>query len=271
MSTGRRLAKRSILGTRVAVPGQDDLLHAGQVAAVKTCGDTGGSGGGCRYSVRLDEPPRRVFEFAERDLVGPGFRGVSDVQLAPGQKVYVTHNQREMAGRVVRHDFHSQDVLLTVNNEVRTKGKRASSSRRSSSTAATLAATVRARRVAKYLTLSSVCTSYSRKATCPSNISGTCSCWRYLPSVLCVLSVLCTSFWQEETVLLKIEDVRLLESRKSARLLNSDTDFSKLADLVISEKKTKPLTMNVTNGIPVHGSSKAIEMPTRSDYVQIAG
>ena len=32
----------------------------------------------------------------------------------------------------------------------------------------------------------------------------------------------------------KIDDVRLLESRKSARLVNSDTDFSKLADINIS-------------------------------------
>ena len=39
----------------------------------------------------------------------------------------------------------------------------------------------------------------------------------------------------EETILAKIDDVRLLESRKSARLVNSDTDFSKLADLNISK------------------------------------
>jgi hypothetical protein len=62
------------------------------------------------------------------------------------------------------------------------------------------------------------------------------------------------SRFQGDTVLRKIDEVRLLESRKSARLVNSDTDFSKLADVAISEKK----------------KSKAIEVP-RSDYVQIAG
>ncbi len=64
-------------------------------------------------------------------------------------------------------------------------------------------------------------------------------------------------FLQDETVLRKIEEVRLLESRKSARLVNLDTDFSRLADVIISENKNKQ-------------KSKAIEVP-RSEYVQIAG
>lgn len=36
MSTGKRLAKRSILGTKVMVPGTDDLFHSGVIQAVKT-------------------------------------------------------------------------------------------------------------------------------------------------------------------------------------------------------------------------------------------
>ena len=56
----------------------------------------------------------------------------------------------------------------------------------------------------------------------------------------------------------KIDEVRLFESRKSARLINSDTDFSKLADLNISLEAKKTV-------------SKAIEVPARSDYVQISG
>ena len=68
-----------------------------------------------------------------------------------------------------------------------------------------------------------------------------------------------------ETLLKKIEEVRLLESRKSARLINSDTDLSKLADLNISQS-------NVTAAEQARKAiSKAIEVPQRSDYVQIAG
>lgn len=75
----------------------------------------------------------------------------------------------------------------------------------------------------------------------------------------------------EETVLLKIDDVRLLESRKSARLVNSDTDFSKLADVAINASSSS--TAASTDGIAAAGrsSSRAIEVPGRSDYVQIAG
>ena len=84
-------------------------------------------------------------------------------------------------------------------------------------------------------------------------------------------------FWLQggETLLKKIDEVRLLESRKSARLINSDQDFSKLADLNISQS-----SQNVHSGlneeeVMKHSGrktiSKAIEVPQRSDYVQIAG
>ena len=38
-------------------------------------------------------------------------------------------------------------------------------------------------------------------------------------------------------ILKKLEDIRLMESRKSARLLNTDTDFSRLADFNIVEQR----------------------------------
>ena len=84
-------------------------------------------------------------------------------------------------------------------------------------------------------------------------------------------------------MLLKIDDVRLLESRKSARLVNSDTDFSKLNDVVISTSSSSSLGGGgggadggggggggVSGGGAERKGSKAIEVP-RSEYVQIAG
>jgi hypothetical protein len=72
----------------------------------------------------------------------------------------------------------------------------------------------------------------------------------------------------------KVDDVRLLESRKSARLVNSDTDFSKLADINISMADKKKAAAAAAAGLPAPssslGKSVAIEVP-RSDYVQIAG
>ena len=69
-------------------------------------------------------------------------------------------------------------------------------------------------------------------------------------------------------MLKKIDEVRLLESRKSARLINSDTDFSKLADVSLSSLSCDDKAKKASNAL-TH-KSKAIEVP-RSDYVQIAG
>ena len=60
-----------------------------------------------------------------------------------------------------------------------------------------------------------------------------------------------------------IDEVRLLESRKSARLVNSDTDFSKLADVNISSNGSND-KRKVVRG------TGAIEVP-KTDYVQISG
>ncbi len=60
----------------------------------------------------------------------------------------------------------------------------------------------------------------------------------------------------------------MLESRKSARLINSDTDFSKLADVNIISSDDN------NRGVASNSKSKAIEVPNhlaRSDYVQISG
>jgi hypothetical protein len=156
------------------------------IQAMKTQED-GGIGGGVmpnRYSVRFDDG-RRVFEFLEKDIIGPGFESICSVQLQVGQTVYVTHCQREIKGTVVRHDFDTQDVILQIN--------------------------------------------------------------------------------ENETLLKNIEEVRLLESRKSARLVNSDTDFSKLADVNISSNGGRD-----SDRRKIIRGTGAIEVP-KTDYVQISG
>lgn len=184
------------MGTRVAVPsGDSGQLLTGAIQAVKTCEDPSLAN---RFSVRLDSG--RVVELLDSDLVGPGFKPVASVKLMPGQLVFVTHLQREMAGKVVRHDFESQDVIINLND------------------------------------------------------GG-------------------------ETLLKKIDEVRLLESRKSARLINSDTDFSKLADLNISQSSVNTShtgQQNMEEDTKHYYNarkaiSKAIEVPQRTDYVQISG
>ena len=130
----KRLAKRSILGTRVAVRGDDGKFYAGMIQATKTCEEAESSssshaesnrGGGPvqtenRYSVRLDAT-RKVKEFAESEIVGPGFGSVAGNKLCAGQIVYVTHMNREVQGAVLHHGKESVVIQLLVSANNHTK------------------------------------------------------------------------------------------------------------------------------------------------------
>lgn len=155
MSTGRRLAKRSIIGTRVSAPGPDGIWYSGVIEEVKTpyqsptdcinlTSDT-------RYKVRFDfktstdfddvpaanttttpiadimiSPTQSVRrnamkkEFSESELIGPGFCTLDGKQLLPGQRVFITHNGRETSGDVITHDREKDEVMVKIScgNEV---------------------------------------------------------------------------------------------------------------------------------------------------------
>lgn len=143
MSTGKRLAKRSILGTRVCAPNDQGLFLPGVIQATKT--DDVRS----VYSVCLDD--KTIAEYNPADLVGPGFKSVLDVVLQRGQRVFVTHNGREVKGVINEHRADTDEVELTI------------------------------------------------------------------PAAGLVLKK-------------RLDEVRLIESRKSARLQDTDTDYSRLAD-----------------------------------------
>ena len=130
----KRLAKRSILGTRVAVRGDDGKFYAGMIQATKTCEEAESSssshaesnrGGGPvqtenRYSVRLDAT-RKVKECAESEIIGPGFGSVAGNKLCAGQIVYVTHMNREVQGAVLHHGKESVVIQLLVSANNHTK------------------------------------------------------------------------------------------------------------------------------------------------------
>ncbi|XP_071038867.1 zinc finger protein 395 isoform X2 [Parasteatoda tepidariorum] len=143
MSTGKRLAKRSILGTRVCAPNEQGLYVPGVIQATRS--DDHRS----VYAVCLDD--KSVSEYGQADLVGSGFKTVMDVILQRGQRVFVTYNGREIKGVVNDHRPDTDEVELT------------------------------------------------------------------LPSIGLGLKK-------------RLEEIRLIESRKSARLLDLDTDYSRLAD-----------------------------------------
>lgn len=115
MSTGKRLAKRSIVGTRVCVP-KDGFFLPGVIHAVKSSPGGLFNTGENKYSVRLDAPhPRTVSEYMEKELVGPGFRSIAGLSLKEGQRVFLTHNGREVSATLVVHTRADNKDEVTVN------------------------------------------------------------------------------------------------------------------------------------------------------------
>lgn len=143
-SAGKRLPKRSIVGTRVCAMGSDRLWYAGAITNVKlppsqqqradACSPPNAAGvsigaatGESKYTVRFDAKQdlsalglgalharRLVREFSESELIGPGFQSVLSAVLQPGQRVYITHNGRESAGEVIMHDETKDEVTVRL-------------------------------------------------------------------------------------------------------------------------------------------------------------
>ncbi|CAL4155906.1 unnamed protein product, partial [Meganyctiphanes norvegica] len=112
MSTGKRLAKRSILGTRVACMSEDGKYYPSIICNVKQMDEGKGP---TVYTVRVEGEHRRR-DVRESDLVGSGFVNVNSVKLRSGQKVYITHNQREIHGAVLYHRPNIDEVLISIIN-----------------------------------------------------------------------------------------------------------------------------------------------------------
>lgn len=121
MSTGKRLAKRSIIGTRVCAPGGDKLWYCGVIQKVKTpptvrdnncitlTPDT-------KYTVRFDpgQTMSGLKEYLGSQLIGPGFENVVSVILCPGQRIFLTYNGRESAAEVLAHDIVKDEVSVRI-------------------------------------------------------------------------------------------------------------------------------------------------------------
>ncbi|XP_061711763.1 zinc finger protein 395 [Cydia pomonella] len=177
MSTGKRLAKRSIIGTRVAALDEEGIYCSGMIQAVKTPAPFPENiNSNCinltpntRYTVRFDGG-RGSREYRDTELIGPGFRGLAGVRLRAGQRVFLTYNGREVRADVLAHDHTTDELRVQV----------------------------------------------------------------HAPG-------------QEAPIELKkrLDEIRLLESRKSARLADVDTDFARLADMASGDRRRASATIEV--------------------------
>ncbi|CAF4882911.1 unnamed protein product [Pieris macdunnoughi] len=121
MSTGKRLAKRSIIGTRVAALGDEGLYYSGMIQAVKTPAPFPENNNcinltpNTRYTVRFDGG-KLTREYRDAELIGPGFRGLTGVRLKAGQRVFLTYNGREVRADVLEHDHDSDELRVQVHS-----------------------------------------------------------------------------------------------------------------------------------------------------------
>jgi hypothetical protein len=121
MSASKRLAKRSIVGTRISAPCKETgLFHPGIIIGSKNSEDHlqffhnchTGITPNSRYVVRFEGGDTR--EFVESDLIGPGFGNMNNLKLRSGQKTFVTYNGREVPGTVVYHQQAKDEVLINI-------------------------------------------------------------------------------------------------------------------------------------------------------------
>lgn len=135
MSINKRIAKRSIVGSRVSAlnketgyfyPGviigcknNEDLLHGMNFTLNSTNNgiiNTSNStiiNPNTKFVVKF-ESNGEIREFTENELVGPGFKSMNKLKLRSGQKIWITYNGREVNGTVVYHQVAKDEVLINI-------------------------------------------------------------------------------------------------------------------------------------------------------------
>ena len=149
MSTGKRLAKRSIIGTRVCAKWKDGIFYSGVIQEVHTPCEMQNpwemnllqQTPETAYKVLFDGIPiatalaslekniyngfentkiRAVEDFTEYHLIGagfqslPGYHALTGASLQPGQKLYLTYNGREVSGIVLNHKAEEDEVIVQI-------------------------------------------------------------------------------------------------------------------------------------------------------------
>ncbi|XP_034127871.1 histone acetyltransferase KAT6A isoform X1 [Drosophila guanche] len=270
MSTGRRLAKRSIIGTKVCAPGPEGLLYSGVIVDVKT--PPSYMSGKALAPLSPPPPPPPTF-------------------LAPGEPQLNADTRY-----LVRFDFKTQQ--LPMQHAAPSTVSASSSSSSSTSTSPSDASViVEARRVASVHI--SPAQALRRNAMIKEfresdligpgfrSIMGI----QLQPGQRVFLTyngreqsgdvvehdaskdevvVKITTVGNEEPIELKkrLEEVRLLESRRSARLADQDrdTDFARLADMSGDRRRTTTHSIEVLPHLTGHSNSRKRPSSDHQDY-----
>ncbi|XP_075147026.1 glucose transporter 4 enhancer factor isoform X2 [Haematobia irritans] len=227
MSTGRRLAKRSIIGTKVCAPGPDGLWYSGVIQDVKT-------------------PPTSTITSANSDNNQTQTTSANDTKY------------------IVRFDFKTQDTPSTS-----AAGASVNEARRHVSVHISPAQTLRRNAMIKefretdligpgFRSIMGVRLQPGQRIYITYNGRETSGDVIAHDEEKDEVIVKITTIGCEEPIELKkrLEEVRLLESRRSARLADQDTDFARLADMGGDRRKPSHSIEVPLSATPQHNSRK---------------
>lgn len=105
----RRLAKRSIVGTRVAAKWQDGRYYPGVIEGEYSEESPFTDS---VYSVKFEDGYQKNIH--SKSIIGPGFQSNTSALLKNGQQVFLTLNGREVAGLVIHHCLEADEVLINA-------------------------------------------------------------------------------------------------------------------------------------------------------------
>lgn len=125
MSTGKRLAKRSIIGTRVCAPVPVspgvELYLPGVISATRGGPEPGPTmvytitfnpGAAAQHNKLAAQSVPTRCEYRAGELIGPGFGSVAQAKLTAGQRVFITYNGREVAATITALDGKEAQLAL---------------------------------------------------------------------------------------------------------------------------------------------------------------
>lgn len=120
MISSKRIAKRSIVGTRVSTMFSNGIFYPGTIRGIvpRPAAPTGE----VLYQVLGDDGAVR--EVPSNMIVGPGFQSVANTHLKFNQLVFTTLNGREIQAVVQKHRKPTNEVLLRSADDVETNFKR---------------------------------------------------------------------------------------------------------------------------------------------------
>ena len=105
----RRLAKRSIVGSKISARRQNGRYYPGVIQSQYV---EEGPFSDAIYNILFEDGLEGLVP--GKNIIGPGFQSTTTAVLKSGQNVFLTLNGREVNGTVARHNRDNDEVIVSV-------------------------------------------------------------------------------------------------------------------------------------------------------------